>query len=180
MLEIRNLEEVFKQLDRWEAEVKQMAEGVARGLSILVFKGVLQRSAQYSGDFAGNWRYRVGSIDHSFTPDIFPVSDNIPGGVARLMHLKPSVLRTEGHSQAISYAMSQNTGKAAQYKLGSVAYISNSAEHDEPYAWLIEGGKIKFREGNSGAPVARTLDGIRSMYRVIGKKDALVLMEMKL
>jgi hypothetical protein len=60
----------------------------------------------------------------------------------------------KGDPIAIEYAMSKARGRlktARSRKLGTSVYLSNNAYHDEPYAWDIEDGNIKFRPENPNA-----------------------------
>jgi len=49
--------------------------------------------------------------------------------------------------------------------------LTNSAVHDEPYAWKIEDGSIKFRSVNKPGdrPVARAAYMARNRFKHIGK-----------
>lgn len=173
MFEITNLDQVITQIDQWERDVNAMVEGVARGLSIELFRGVVERSAQYSGDFAANWKYSIGSPDYSFKPDVFG-SGVVVGQYGRISRSPGN--RLEGHGEAVAYANSQNRGRSSNYKLGQTIFVSNSAAHDEPYAVKIEDNLIKFRDGNRGAPGQRTLDNLLAQYGVITADKARKLM----
>lgn len=169
MFRIKNLGEVEAALDRWLVELEGLTAQVTVGLSVVLFDALLENSAQYSGDYAANWKYRVGSIDTSFTPnalgrqELLPEKGARPAGWSRPEHRK-----IMGDDEAIQYARAQAAGKASSYQFGDVIYLSNSAVHDEPYAFLIEGNKIKFRAGNQGETYKRAADMLAAKYSVIG------------
>jgi len=87
-------------------------------------------SPVYSGDFASNWNVSAGSPDETF--------------VATKDYYGPE------HPQATNSRWGMGTFNLNGFALGQTVYLTNAAEHDEPYAWLIEKGAIKFRDVNAG------------------------------
>jgi len=168
MLVAPNLAPFFASIQAWVISERAVATQVAKGLSAAAFNELPTVSAQYSGDFAANWRYDVGKVDTSFTPNALPKSQRRQkytykdeGG----RHAAHYADRKMGDIEAVSYAYSHNAGKEDKFvTLGPTIYISNSAEHTEFYAWKIENDQIKFREGNEGHPVAKTTGLISAMY----------------
>jgi hypothetical protein len=161
MLFATNLDPFFDSIQAWVVTQRLVATHVARGLSVEAFNHLPTVSAQYSGDFAANWRYKVGAVDTSFTPDALPKStlrrhySNRKKDGAHITSFYSD--RKMGSQEAIVYAYGHNAGKeGAVVALGPSIYISNSAKHDEFYAWKIENNEIKFRDGNEGSPVAKT------------------------
>lgn len=161
-------------IDQWLEDVDVLAAGVARGLSVELFNEAVKNSAQYSGDFASNWRYSVGHIDTTFVPLMATHPGRQEHGHLERFLIEP---RIQGDARAIRWAKAGNAGKDLAFtKLGQTAYISNSAVHDEPYAWLIEENQIKFRTGNSGAPLSRALKKVEGQYgATISRTEALRL-----
>jgi len=163
MFVLKNVAQVSKQIDAWEQLIYQITRETAIGYSVRAFKLVLTKSAQYSGDFAANWKYSVGSVDTSFQAGVMGTKF---GG-------KPGVRASQmGNPKAITYAINANKGRTSAFALGDEIFISNSAEHTEPYAWKIENKQIRFRPGNKGAPMARTLAEMRSLYQKITPAQA--------
>lgn len=137
-LEFRNLDAFVNDLRGWVEQVRADAADAAAGLAYTALREVAQMSAQYSGDFAANWKLAVGSPDYSFQGQLFSLAHG------------PRIM---GDAQAIDYALDHARGKLAGMKLGDTLYLANSAAHDEAYAWKIEDNRIKFRPGNKGAPL---------------------------
>jgi hypothetical protein len=165
--------EFSAKVDAWLKGVNELTVGVARGLSVEVFNIVLSKSAQYSGDFASNWKYSVGAPNYSFEESHLMGKGEYGRGFTPFI---------EGHPIAMAKAQSLNAGADLQFtKLGQTIYISNSAHHDDAYAWEIEkgtAGRIKFRQGNQGKPLSRTLDAMTLKYGTgIGTFEATRLAE---
>lgn len=157
MFEIANLSQVDDQITRWEAYIYELTRQAARGLAVTIFKGAVERSAQYSGDFAANWKYQVGAPDPSFQENA--ITQKFRGWGGDLSKGPPEMQpRIMGDPEAVGYAFAANRGRDADFALGDTIFISNNAVHDEPYAWKIEANRIKFRDGNEGEPIRRTLD----------------------
>lgn len=136
-----------KRIEQWAAEQRVIATEVGRGLSVFAFNNVLQHTAQFSGDMAANWKYQIGSINSDF-------QSNVVNPLIRAQKAPPFIM---GDETAINYAKMDNSGKDASFTLHSTVYISNTAWHDSFYAWKVEKGTIKFRQGNKGSPVGRTV-----------------------
>lgn len=167
MLHAKNLDAFFKTVKDWSAQQKVVVGAVGRGLSAYAFNYIPTVSAQNSGDFAANWKYSVGSVDTSFASGVLP---DLKGRLLfrytdlKNRHRVYESGRIQGHPDAVSYAYASNRGKDGEFVFGSTAYISNSATHDEAYAWKIENGTIKFRPGNTGHPVANTLSLMTAQF----------------
>lgn len=176
MFEITNKDALMEQLDRWEAEVYDLTLQVYVGLSVKLFSTIVNGSAQYSGDYAANWKLSVGKPNYTFTPYALgePQIQVVNGRLAAA-----GSKRKMGHSQAIAYAFAGAAGTLAGAALNEDIFITNSAAHDEPYAWLIENGVIKFRQGNQGKTVSRAL-GSLSKYAVISRAEAQRLKRVKI
>ena len=150
-LDVRNLAEVFDQIDAWEAEVNAMAVKYCKGIAVSIFSSVVNKSVQYSGDFAANWKYSLNEVDTSFTP-------NAVRGLSFATLFKPIDEVGGGDSlRAVRYAIGNARGNDDAFKLGDTIYISNSAEHDEPYAMGIEDGTIKLRMKQNAEPLGRAI-----------------------
>ena len=120
-----------------------------------MFGQILQGSPQYSGDFAASWRVSYHSVDYTYENDLF-IHDVIETGPFQRGSRKP-IDHAKGRAQW------------PKLGLGSHIYLSNSAAHEEPYAWKIESGAIHFRPVNEGADhvVARTVTYVGNLYKTI-------------
>ena len=163
-----NADKFFAAIRKWEAEQKIAVAEVARGLSAEAFNYIVKISPQYSGDFAANWKYNLGSEDKNFD-EVFSLKHDFGG--------YPYSTKGQGDPTAVNYAYISNSGKDAGFNLTSKAYISNSAVHSEPYAWDIENGVIKFRKdvGNHGHIRAETMAHLVAKFGVISQAAAKVL-----
>lgn len=153
-----NSRAVRQGFEEWLEKAQAEVEQTIKGASVEVFKMVLRNSPQFSGDFVGNWNYSVGEPDYKFE-----YLDLIQPGE------EPFIM---GDSPAINYAIAQNAGRESGFNLGDTIYFANSAEHDTPYAVAIEENAVKFRIGNIGAPLERTVFEFGSQYKEIGKHSA--------
>ncbi len=165
----------------WHRNVRNLTIGVARGMSVDIYHNIVRISPQFSGDYTANWRYSVGSIDKRFEPVVhFGSQRDSSGHLPRFL----SVPKYAGHEAAIEVAYHRNKGNESRFReLGQTIFISNSAVHDEAYAFLIEEGKIKFRPGTGNAPgvVRRALAMTIGEYgTIIGKNEAMRLTGMTL
>lgn len=134
----------------WEAAAIAELEAVSVGYIAEAFRYLVSNSAQSSGDFAANWNYSLNAPDYSFTRDA------VDGGGVREIVSFVLQDRIMGHPLAVNYAIDRAKPVQAQFRLGDRVYFTNTATHDEQYAWKIEDNKINFRAGNEGAPVERT------------------------
>ena len=160
---------------KWQAGRQIVAAEVARGISAVAFNHIVRISPQYSGDFAANWNYAFGQPSTAFTPGalsprpaakerlIYRTVKRGSSLIVRSRGAKDS-LRIAGDPEAINYAYQRNRGADVGFTLATVAYISNSAVHTEPYAWKIENGKIRFRSGNKGHVRRETVAYIQRVY----------------
>lgn len=157
-------------IDAWLAEVEEMTVKVARGLSVRLLLKVLEHSAQFSGDYCANWQYSVGEPNSEFQEGLFDASGDY-GGPSHHWSMKSA-----NHPEAVDYAIRNNSGRDGEVMaLGPTIFISNSAQHDDAYAWLIEDGAIHFRPGNAGHTGAVSVMAVASRYEHIGQADALAL-----
>lgn len=147
MITIRNRDAYNRQLtaaiNRKSKEIgeilqKKMREAQLHARSI---------SPVYSGDFASNWNVSVGKPDVTFISNIDYTASN------------RSYTREKGFSvvpEPVTQPWGVGNFSFAGFTLGSTVYLSNSAEHDEPYAFLIEENRIAFR------PVNQNKDAVRA------------------
>ena len=147
MLYSKNVGDFTKDIEKWAANQRVIATEVGRGLSVFAFNNLLQNTAQFSGDMAANWKYQIGSINYEFQSDV----------INPLIRAGKAISFIMGDETAINYAKMENSGKDAAFTLQTPVYISNSAAHDSFYAWKVEKGTIKFRQGNKGSPVGKTI-----------------------
>jgi hypothetical protein len=165
MLEILNAGALDKQLEQWEEAVYELVRQVAIGYTVELYKAVLSNSAQYSGDYCANWNLSFGDPDFTVKTNIFSNRDS--GSITELVQ---NGTKVQGHNEAISYGMRKLKSVKGRFKLGETIFISNASYHEEPYAAKIEGNLIKFRPGNYGNTVGRSLDRVRQ-YTDIGPDD---------
>ena len=137
-VKVNNLPAFDAKVMAWFAAVEKATAKVAVTLANRVFDNILINSPQFSGDFAANWKIAFdGSIDYTFDAGVIPEFD-------------PSRPFQRGSQAAIQHAY-RNVTWPSDFQLGKTITISNSAKHDEPYAWKIENGTIQFRPENMGA-----------------------------
>lgn len=160
-------------IDDWLLGVDRMAVGVARGLSVKLFYKLLNHSPQFSGDYAANWQYSIGLPNSTFRTGLFADQKVRIGEYGRISGATSN--KSAGHPEAIAYAVANNAGRDAAVKLGVPIFISNSAQHDDAYAWLIENNQIKFRPGNAGAVARLSAAEVIGRYAHIGKAEAIAL-----
>lgn len=139
MIKITNLSKVVADIDRWLLSVHEDVEQIAIGLMKVMLNQAMLHSPQYSGDFVANYKVSIGKIDKGFTPGIFS-DKKFP---AKAPYQK-------GDMPAISFAAAANVGKTAGFKLGNTIWLSNSAAHDDLYAWKIENNTLRLRPQNFG------------------------------
>lgn len=160
MIYVGNLEQVSGQLDAWVERVEAQATVKLKATSIHALTWLARHSPQFSGDFAANWKVAVNGTDASFDTGAVEAKWTDPRGAA---------FGTESYKQgdapAITYAFTRGAPVIQQAKLGDYLTLSNSALHDEPYAWKIENNQIKFRPENAegGRVVARFIESFRSL-----------------
>lgn len=162
---VKNLAEFDRDVMAWFAAVEEAAAEAAVGLAKRVFDKVLIESPQYSGDFAANWKVSVNAPSTAFKPDAVRPSFAKYHDQDGIKQRKPF---GRGDPEAIAHAKAQ--ANWSKIKLGDVIYISNSADHDEAYAFKIEEGKIKFRPVNEGADAVgrRSMQFVANHYPYIG------------
>lgn len=148
---------------KWLKDVEEAAMHAAVGLASVALTRILEESPQYSGDFVSGWE-----VGYSVPPTMWrPYS--LGHNVSFLGH-EPF---QKGDPEAIEYALSKaepRFGAIASQPLGTAIFLSNSAVHDEPYAWKIELGEIVFRPQNPQAdrPVERATFFVENRYKHIG------------
>ena len=144
-LSVSNLSEVNSKVKAWFGAVEDAARDAVVGLAKEVLDNALINSPQYSGDYAASWRVSPGVIDYTYEKDALP-------GAARWNQDKDGPAPFgRGDQQAIEFALAHNAAVWSTIKLGGTVYITNSAQHEDAYAWKIENNEITFRTPNMGA-----------------------------
>ena len=169
---VKNLAGFDSVVQAWFAAVEEAAADAAVGIAKRVFDKVLIESPQYSGDFAANWKVSVNAPDTTFTIGVIrPRVAKYADGDG-IKNTKPF---GRGDPEAIAYAKAH--ADWSKIKLGDVIYISNSASHEEDYAFKIEKGEIKFRPVNQGAGAVarRSLEFVAHRYPQIDRGQLAVL-----
>ena len=166
MIRIKNLDQFRAQIDKFVEGAKQDAQDAAVGLAAEAFERILYQSPQFSGDFVSAWQVSARGPVTYFEP--WSGGSKEPGEYQK------------GDEEPINYALANTKGAFAALRsvpLGSSIFLSNSAKHDEPYAWKIEKGQIKFREVNPDADrvVARAVSNTARAFPKIGKPSLAIL-----
>lgn len=161
---LNGLPQFNAEVKKWFAAVEREAAKAATGLAKQVFEKVLEESPQNSGDFVANWKVSVGAPVDTFEPGVLSrkySSHKGEDGIGDFVRFK------RGDAEAMDYARAHAQWKVP--KLGQSIFISNSAEHDERYAWQIEKGLIKFRPVNAGAGAAgrRSVEFVQRSFATI-------------
>lgn len=149
MIRVTNKSAFNAQVAAWIAAVKiGAAKAVVNILKDAQMEAVL-KSPVYSGDYASNWNVSYGRPDTTFnaTADYFGPE----------------------YPSARNSAWGMGAFNMTGFTLGQSAFLTNSAEHDEPYAWLIEEGKINFRPVNVGKDrvLGKTFTHLEHTYKAI-------------
>ena len=144
-LSVSNLSEVNSKVKAWFGAVEDAARDAVVGLAKEVLDNALINSPQYSGDYTASWRVTSKVIDYTYEKDAIP-------GAARWNQGSggPEPFG-RGDQQAIDFALAHNAAVWSTIKLGGTVYITNSAQHEDAYAWKIENNQITFRTPNMGA-----------------------------
>jgi hypothetical protein len=165
VIEIKNAGDFNNAIDDWEASLYDMTWRATQGLARELLITLVNNSAQFSGDFAANWNYSVGTPNYSFKENVFNgrYLKTAIGPYGRPQGITSKLIM--GHQAALQVALAKV--KSSGFALGQTIYLTNAAHHDEPYAEMIESGTVKFRSGNIGHPVARSLALVSTKYSVI-------------
>lgn len=136
MIRVTNKSAFDAQVAKWIAAVKAGAE---KAVFHIVRNAQIEatiKSPTYSGDFASNWNVSYGRPDTTFVSsggDYMKIDDNL-----------------KAHPIGSAISVTKGAFDMTGFRLGQSAFLTNAAEHDEPYAWLIEEAMIKFRPVNVG------------------------------
>lgn len=155
-LEIPNLDAVFAQIESWVEQQRTFAAQVAKGIAYHALQYITENSAQFSGDFAANWRVTRNTPSPDFTPQLFDIT----------------VHRLAGDPEAIDWARANNRNALQGFTLGEEIHLANNAEHEDLYGWLIENNQLKFRVGNKGRPLRDWHDVATVLFRHIDAATA--------
>lgn len=136
-LTIVNRQEFQQQVAAFANKVRAQAEVRIMNIMYDAQEFATRHSPVYSGDFASNWNVSYGRPDTTFI---------LAGG--DYMRIDKDTLRAFSPNSALS--VGKGNFDMSGFRLGQPVFLTNAAEHDEPYAWLIEDDKIKFREVNVG------------------------------
>ena len=170
---VTNKTEFLRQVNQWMKVVRKDAEAIVEGLAYKMLTHILQNAPQFSGDFAANWNVSVGSPNYTFV--VGKVNDRRDAQYRGRYEEPdyPLAPAKRGDLPAISAAL-DGWSKLGDFKLGQTIFLANGAEHDEPYAMLIEDEKIKFRPENVGGGrlVARAIQYAQVNYKYISRANA--------
>ena len=144
-LSVSNLAEVNGTVKKWFGAVEDAARDAVVGLAKEVLDNALINSPQYSGDYTASWRVSPGVIDYTYEQDAISGAARWNQGAGG-----PEPFG-RGDQKAIDFALTHNAAVWPTIKLGGTVYITNSAQHEDAYAWKIENNEITFRTPNMGA-----------------------------
>lgn len=166
------LEQFDASVNTWFASVRLAAQEAAAGLAEVALKHVLEESPQYTGDFVAGWE-----VGFNTPPVIWRPPKIINQKLISATGIEPF---QKGDKSAINHALSKARPRFAAAKheeLGTSIYLSNSAHHDEAYAWKIEKGQIHFRPVNQNADrvVERGALFTRNRFKHIGASQLAIL-----
>ena len=158
----------------WFGAVEKASQEAAAGLAKRIFDKVLIESPQATADFVANWKVSVNAPAPAsdFTAGVIPGKfKSYPDSVG----IYSTELFKRGDPEGINYAKRHVVW--SPIKLGDIIFISNSAIHDEAYAWLIEEGEVNFRQVNAGADYVgyRSVQFVANRYPNIGSAQLAVL-----
>lgn len=166
---LQNFDEFDRATEAWLEGVEKEITLIAKGLAAAGLRYLLENSAQYSGDFAANWNVSHTSPNTSFREGIFPGQAFPMRGANRAYVM--------GSAPAMRHAWENAKGKLSGYELGMPIFVANGVAHKgQAYGWMIEGNLIKFRPGNEGTPLLKTMMHLQSRYGEIGRVKAQELM----
>ena len=169
---LEGLEKFDADVGAWFVAVERAAQDAAAGLAFVALQRVLEESPQYTGDFVSGWEVSFNTPANIWRPAKILNRNMIDSG-----YIDPF---EKGDEPAISYAEGNawpRLSAAKSQPLGTDIYLSNSAVHDEPYAWKIERGEIDFRSVNpsSSHVVSRAVDFTKHRFASIGRSQLTIL-----
>lgn len=155
MLKVVNRGQFDSQCAAWLGAVRAGAERAVVKMMKDAQKHATQISPVYSGDFASNWNVSYGQPDTTFI-----------SSQGDYMRVDSSL---NAHPLTSSAGVGLGNFNMSGFKLGQTAYLTNAAEHDEPYAWKIEKGQINFRPVNQGKDrvAGKTFTHLEINYKTI-------------
>ncbi len=171
---LKGLPDFDAQVKNWFRAVEQAAAKATAGLAKAAFMHIIENGPQYSGDFVANIKVGLGSINYDFDEGVVPHERGYHNLAGKEGVLNPGA---RGDKPAMNHARTYAAMEWSRVKLGESVFISSTAAHDEPYAWLIEDGKIKFRPENVGAEQVfrRAHAHVKNLYGTIGKSEFAIL-----
>ncbi len=166
------LDKFHSEVKAWITAVEVASQQAAVGLGEVALTFILEEGPQYSGDFVAGWEVGFNTPVNIWRPP--------QAGGAGLIKKGLADPREKGDPTSIDYALNRAAPRfeaASKQPLGSSIFLSNSAYHDEPYAWKIELGEIKFRPENPDASrlVSRAVDYVGRRFSTIGRTQLSVL-----
>ena len=169
---LEGLEKFDADVGAWFGAVEKAAQDAAAGLAFVALQRVLEESPQYTGDFVSGWEVSFNTPTNIWRPAKILTHKMIDSGTVEPFE--------KGDEPAINYAEGKAWPRLSAAKaqpLGTDIYLSNSAVHDEPYAWKIERGEIDFRSVNPNADrvAERGVMFARNRFKHIGRSQLTIL-----
>ena len=169
---LAGLEQFDRVVNTWFEDVASAAQEAAAGMAEVALTYILEESPQFSGDFVAGWEASFSTPSLIWRPP--------QAGGAGLIKKGLTEPREKGDPDSIDYALSKAAPRlsaAGRQLLGTPIFLSNSASHDEPYAWKIERGEIEFRPENPNASrvVERGAEFVYRRFSTIDRSKLAVL-----
>lgn len=169
---LEGLERFDADVGAWFGAVEKAAQDAAAGLAEIALQQVLEESPQFTGDFVSGWEVGFNNPPNIWRPAKLLTHKMISSGVVDPYE--------KGDAPAIEHALNKAWPRLSAAKaqpLGTDIYLSNSAVHDEPYAWKIERGEIDFRSVNPNADrvAERGAMFTRNRFKHIGRSQLTIL-----
>lgn len=137
----------FRQQMRLEmARLDREISAAFVGWTMEVFRGLVERSPQWSGNMAANWNYSVGSPNWGYTP--IPNKTGDDGGIDH-WRMNQGIFQV-GHSLAVNAAMSRMTS-VPKGTWRDMVHITNATPMDDSDQYLadaIEDQSVRLRPVN--------------------------------
>jgi len=159
------------------ANVRVAAQEAAVDMAMVALKEIVKESPQFSGQFVANWQLAPYAPSQIAYNDPLNFYQNEAQSELSGSDVTPY---KKGDVKAINFAMTKARAGAARARsapLGTPIFLSNSSQHEEPYAWKIENGEINFRPENPDASrvVQRSAVVVRNRFNKIGPTQLAVL-----
>ncbi|UCV26798.1 hypothetical protein [Ferribacterium limneticum] len=166
MIYASNVDQVAKDLEAFLLAAERKATLKLKVIGGHALRWLATNSPQYSGDFAANWKVAINGIDLTFNDHAVSAAGTAKArSVGQIVEGHDAAMFQQGSAPAVSFSFSHGGPVINRARVGDTITISNSAVHDEPYAWKIEKNQIKFRDENpdGGRVIERFITSFRNL-----------------